>query len=241
MSKEEKKTYTIKSDENLGEVKIADEVVAIIAGLAAMEVEGVSSMAGNATRELIAKLGMKSLSKGVKVDVLDGIVTVTLALNMSYGYSIKDITAKVQEKVKAAIENMTGLEVADVNIRVAGVDVFSYEFNSDQEMPQQMQLYFEQLDQEPKEEDMAYIRDKALNVILKSEEIDEMLNEHVTGWKTSRMNKVDLSILRLAVYEMKYDEDVPVGVAINEAVELAKKYSGDEGPAFINGVLARLS
>ena len=114
MSKEEKKTYTIKSDENLG---------AIIAGLAAMEVEGVSSMAGNATRELIAKLGMKSLSKGVKVDVLDGIVTVTLALNMSYGYSIKDITAKVQEKVKAAIENMTGLEVADVNIRVAGVDV----------------------------------------------------------------------------------------------------------------------
>ena len=119
--------------------------------------------------------------------------------------------------------------------------VFSYEFNSDQEMPQQMQLYFEQLDQEPKEEDMAYIRDKALNVILKSEESDEMLNEHVTGWKTSRMNKVDLSILRLAVYEMKYDEDVPVGVAINEAVELAKKYSGDEGPAFINGVLARLS
>ena len=119
--------------------------------------------------------------------------------------------------------------------------VFSYEFNSDQEMPQQMQLYFEQLDQEPKEEDMAYIRDKALNVILKSEEIDVMLNEHVTGWKTSRMNKVDLSILRLAVYEMKYDEDVPVGVAINEAVELAKKYSGDEGPAFINGVLARLS
>ena len=119
--------------------------------------------------------------------------------------------------------------------------VFSYEFNSDQEMPQQMQLYFEQLDQEPKEEDMAYIRDKALNVILKSEEIDEMLNEHVTVWKTSRMNKVDLSILRLAVYEMKYDEDVPVGVAINEAVELAKKYSGDEGPAFINGVLARLS
>lgn len=119
--------------------------------------------------------------------------------------------------------------------------VFSYEFNSDQEMPQQMQLYFEQLDQEPKEEDMAYIRDKALNVILKYEEIDEMLNEHVTGWKTSRMNKVDLSILRLAVYEMKYDEDVPVGVAINEAVELAKKYSGDEGPAFINGVLARLS
>lgn len=123
MSKEEKNTYTIKTDENLGEIKIADEVVAIIAGLAAMEVEGVAFMAGNATRELISKLGMKSLSKGVKVDVLDGIVTVSLALNLNYGYSIKDITSKVQEKVKTAIENMTGLEVADVNIRVAGVEI----------------------------------------------------------------------------------------------------------------------
>ena len=123
MSKEEKNTYTIKTDENLGEVKIADEVVAIIAGLAAMEVEGGASMAGNATRELISKLGMKSLSKGVKVDVLDGIVTVSLALNLNYGYSIKEITSKVQEKVKTAIENMTGLEVADVNIRVAGVEI----------------------------------------------------------------------------------------------------------------------
>ena len=123
MSKEERNTYKIESDENLGEVQIADEVVAIIAGLAAMEVEGVSSMAGNATRELIAKLGMKSLSKGVKVDVLEGIVTVSLALNLKYGSSIKDTTLKVQEKVKAAIENMTGLTVADVNIRVAGVDM----------------------------------------------------------------------------------------------------------------------
>ena len=119
--------------------------------------------------------------------------------------------------------------------------VFSYEFNSDQEMPQQMQLYFEQLDQEPKEEDMAYIRDKALNVILKSEEIDEMLNEHVTGWKTSRMGKVDLTLLRLAVYEIKFEEDIPTKVAINEAVELAKNFSGDEGPAFVNGVLGKLA
>ena len=112
-----------KAEKELEEVKIADEVVAIIAGLAAMEVEGVASMAGNATRELISKLGMKSLSKGVKVDVLDGIVTVSLALNLNYGYSIKEITSKVQEKVKTAIENMTGLEVADVNIRVAGVEI----------------------------------------------------------------------------------------------------------------------
>ena len=123
MGKEERSTYTKKMDANLGEVKIADEVVAIIAGLAAMEVDGVASMAGNATRELISKIGMKSLSKGVRVDVLEGIVTVMMALNLKYGYNIKSTTAKVQEKVKAAIENMTGLEVADVNIRIAGVEI----------------------------------------------------------------------------------------------------------------------
>ena len=123
MGKDERSVYTIKEDDNLGEVKIADEVVAIIAGLAAMEVEGVSSMSGNATRELIGKLGMKTLSKGVKVDVLEGIVTVSLTVNLKYGYSVIEISNKVQEKVKTAIENMTGLTVADVNIRVAGVDM----------------------------------------------------------------------------------------------------------------------
>ena len=123
MSKDERNTYTIQVDESLGEVKIADEVVAMIAGLAAMEVEGVASMAGNATRELISKLGMKSLSKGVKVEVLDGVVTVDLTLNIEYGMNILETSKKVQEKVKAAIENMTGLEVADVNIHIASVDM----------------------------------------------------------------------------------------------------------------------
>ncbi len=123
MSREERNTYKIEYNGNLGEVQIADEVVAIIAGIAAMEVDGVSSMAGNATRELIGKLGMKTLSKGVKVDVLEGIVTVTLALNLKFGSNIKETTMAVQEKVKGAIENMTGLTVADVNIRVAGVEM----------------------------------------------------------------------------------------------------------------------
>ena len=104
-------------------MKIADEVVAIIAALAATEVDGVASMAGNITNELISRLGMKNLSKGVKVDVLEGVVTVSLALNLKYNYSIMDVSAKVQERVKNAVENMTGLEVADVNIRVAGVEM----------------------------------------------------------------------------------------------------------------------
>lgn len=80
-------------------------------------------MAGNITNEVIGKLGIKNLSKGVKVDVLEGVVTVSLALNIKYNYSIMDVTAKVQDRVKNAVENMTGLEVADVNIKVAGVEM----------------------------------------------------------------------------------------------------------------------
>ena len=127
MAKDERNIYTIQNDASKGEIKIADEVVAIIAALAAPEVEGVASMAGNITNELIGKLGMKNLSKGVKVDVLEGIVTVSLALNLKYNYSIVEVSARVQEKVKNAIENMTGLEVADVNIKVAGVEMESQE------------------------------------------------------------------------------------------------------------------
>ena len=92
-----------------------------IRGLAATEVEGVASMAGNITNELVGKLGMKNLSKGVKVDVLENVVCVNLNLNLEYGYSIPETCKKVQEKVKTAIENMTGLEVSDVNISIAGV------------------------------------------------------------------------------------------------------------------------
>ena len=123
MAEENRSTHKVYEKDKIGEVQIADEVVAIIAGLAATEVEGVDSMAGNITNDLIARLGMKNLSRGVKVDVLEGIVTVSLALVLKYGYNIMDVSAKIQEKVKAAVENMTGLTVADVNIRIAGVDM----------------------------------------------------------------------------------------------------------------------
>ena len=121
---EEKRTkYKIQELSGIGEVHIADEVVAIIAGLAATEVEGVASMAGNITNELVSKLGMKNLSRGVKVTVLEGVVTVDLTLNIEFGVNILQTSKKVQEKVKTSIENMTGLEVADVNIRIASVDM----------------------------------------------------------------------------------------------------------------------
>lgn len=123
MGKETRSDYTIELENNCGEVVIADEVVAVIAGLAAMEVDGVASMAGDATKELISKIGRKTLSKGVKVDILEGVVTIAITLNLKYGFNIMAVSAKVQEKVKTAVENMTGLTVADVNVRVAGIVV----------------------------------------------------------------------------------------------------------------------
>ena len=119
---DDRKVFKIKED-TLGEVRIADEVVAIIAGLAATEVEGVASMAGNITNELVSKLGMKNLSKGVKVEVGEESVAVDVALNIAYGYSIPKVSARVQEKIKTAIETMTGLDVEGVNIRIASVDM----------------------------------------------------------------------------------------------------------------------
>jgi uncharacterized alkaline shock family protein YloU len=118
---EKRITYKIQELGGIGEVKIADEVVAIIAALAATEVNGVASMAGNITNELVSKLGAKNLSKGVKLTVLDNVVTVDLTLNIEFGKNILDTSKKVQERVKSAIESMTGLEVADVNIHIASV------------------------------------------------------------------------------------------------------------------------
>lgn len=124
MEKEtDKKGLVLKEDENIGTVKIADDVVAMIASLATTEVEGVSAMAGNITNELMSKVGMKNLTKGVKVEVVGNNVTVDLAVTMEYGYNIPATCQKVQTKVKGAIENMTGLTCTDVNIRIAGVNM----------------------------------------------------------------------------------------------------------------------
>ena len=120
---ENRNTHKVYEKDKIGEVQIADEVVAIIAGLAATEVDGVDSMAGNITNELVGKLGMKNLSKGVKVDVTEEHVSADLSLNIRYGYNIPSVSEQVQEKVSTAIENMTGLTVLDVNVKIAGVNM----------------------------------------------------------------------------------------------------------------------
>lgn len=118
--------------------------------------------------------------------------------------------------------------------------LFGIEFNTSEELEEQSKLYLEQREI-TNEKDYEYISGKVKAVAEHVGEIDVMLNEHAKGWKTTRMNKVDLTILRLAAYEIKWDEDVPVSVAINEAVELAKGFGGEESPAFVNGILAKLA
>ena len=120
---ENSNNYNIHESINIGEVHISDEVVAIIAGLAATEIEGVQSMAGNITNELVSKLGMKNLSKGVKVTISDDSVEVSLALNIKYGYEIPAVSKKVQDKVKSAIETITGLTVTAVNIKIVSLNI----------------------------------------------------------------------------------------------------------------------
>ena len=142
------------------------------------------------------------------------------------------------------VQKMTRREVREQIFKV----LFDVEFHEEAEIDQQIELYFERLPEDDScgypssipEEEKKYIGEKTASVAKLIPEIDEKINAVAKGWKTQRMGKADLSILRLAVYEMQYDEEIPVNVAINEAVELAKKFGSDDSPAFVNGILAKL-
>lgn len=119
--------------------------------------------------------------------------------------------------------------------------LFRVEFNAPTEMDEQKSLFFEDEECNAKEKDAAYIKAKYEQIESKLEELDNMLNEKADGWVTSRMGKVELTILRLALYELKFDDEIPTGVAIDEAVELAKKFGPEGAGAFVNGVLAKFA
>ena len=119
--------------------------------------------------------------------------------------------------------------------------IFRVEFHEREEMTQQEKLFFGDEELVIKEEDAEYISNKANQILYKLDKIDEMINKQAKGWTTDRMGKVELAVLRVAVYEIEFDEDVPTGVAINEAVELAKKFGQEESSGFINGILAKFA
>ncbi len=119
--------------------------------------------------------------------------------------------------------------------------LFRIEFNKKEDMPEQEELFFQEEENAAGEKDEQYILKKYQDIVSKLEIIDDMINKTAKGWDTSRMGKVDLTLIRLAVYEIKYDSEIPTGVAINEAVELAKKFGQDNSPSFINGILAKFA
>lgn len=120
--------------------------------------------------------------------------------------------------------------------------LFREEFYDSQERDDQLELALEELSESGADEKQyAYISEKVRSIAAHTEEIDALVNASAEKWKTTRMGKAELAIIRLAVYEMKYEEDIPVSVSINEAVELAKLYGDKQGAAFVNGVLAKLA
>jgi len=118
--------------------------------------------------------------------------------------------------------------------------LFRKEFHNEQELLDQMDLYLSELSQ-PTVEEYAYLTNRFQSILEKLEEIDDMISKTASGWSINRIGKVELTILRLAVYEMHFDDEIPIKVAINEAVELAKVFGGDEAPGFVNGILAKLT
>jgi N utilization substance protein B len=145
----------------------------------------------------------------------------------------KLLARRKQERDK---KPMTRREIRDLTFKM----VFRVEFHEESEIPEQLRLFMDTLES-AKEEERAYIEHKVQDIVGHLGEIDEIIDGSAQNWKTSRMAKVELTLIRLAVYEIRYEEDIPTGVAINEAVELAKTYGEENSASFVNGVLARIA
>ena len=131
---------------------------------------------------------------------------------------------------------MTRREIRELIFKM----VFRVEFHNEDEIPEQLRLFMDTLNS-ASDKDRDYIERKVQDILTHIEEIDAIIDSSAQNWKTSRMAKVELTLIRLAVYEIRFDEEIPTGVAINEAVELAKAYGEDNSAAFVNGVLARIA
>ena len=131
---------------------------------------------------------------------------------------------------------MTRTEIRELIFKM----VFRVEFHDEEEIPQQLRLFMDTLES-ASDEERTYIEHKVQEILAHLDEIDAIIDSSAQNWKTSRMAKVELTLIRLAVYEIRFDDDIPTGVAINEAVELAKAYGEENSASFVNGVLARIA
>ena len=131
---------------------------------------------------------------------------------------------------------MTRREIRELIFKM----VFRVEFHDEEEIPQQLRLFMDTLES-ASDEERTYIEHKVQEILAHLDEIDAIIDSSAQNWKTSRMAKVELTLIRLAVYEIRFDDDIPTGVAINEAVELAKVYGEENSASFVNGVLARIA
>lgn len=118
--------------------------------------------------------------------------------------------------------------------------LFRVEFNKPEDMPEQVKLFMEDNEEIAYEKDVEYISGRFAKIQEKLPEIDKLLDENTEGWDTTRMGKVELTVLRLAVYEIMFDKDIPGSVAINEAVEIAKKYGQENSGGFVNAILGKI-
>lgn len=134
--------------------------------------------------------------------------------------------------------NLSRKKLREISMKLT----FQYEFFKKEELDSQVEIYLDQMDEEElSEEDKEFIKERMKDIFAKIPELDEKISAHSKGWKISRMSSTDLAVLRLAVYEMLFDDQTPTGAAINEAVELSKLYGSDDSYKFVNGVLGGIS
>ena len=230
-----------------GSLQISTEVIGKIARCAALEIDGVAEVScGRQNKKLKDLLEASSIQSPVVVEMRDGTANITLNLMMSFGARIPAVAEKVQENVKNAVQNMTNVTVSRVNLVIAGLRearenafllAFSQTFG-DIPLAEAITSHEENDEEHPVDGFSKHL----LNAYYDhSAEVDDEIRAHLRNWTMERLPRVSLTILRLAVAEMLFGGENKPGVAINEAVELTKKYGADEDYQFVNGLLGAVA
>ena len=240
----ENKGYMTLSDEQ-GSIHISEEVIAAIAVGAVREVEGVSGMMGNlgtSVADLVTnKKGAQKNAKGVKIEMTETGLVLDIYLTVAYGHAIPEVAENAQKRTREAMTRNTAREIAaHLSYELSFTDKTVEELLQERltseafaELAEEDSLYTEA----PNAKQVAYITRLVTGVNEHAAELDGYIAKYAKNWKFSRIPLVASAIMRVAMYEILYMQDIPNGAAINEAVEIAKKYETPETVKFINGIL----